>query len=64
MVGFILLGIGVVSMAAVATLLTGLLRTAKAASRVTEEEQNKLVGTDVEDWDGAHPAVDAPRGAA
>ena len=52
------------SLAATASLLTGLLRTAKAASKVTEEEQDKFARADVEDWKDAQSAVDAPRGAA
>jgi hypothetical protein len=64
MVGFILLGTGVVSMAVTASLLTGLLWTARAASSVTEEEQHKLAGRDGQDWKEAESDEDAPRGAA
>jgi hypothetical protein len=61
MVGFILLGTGVVSMVGAASLVTGLLRTAKAASRVTEEEQDKTVE---QSWTRVRSDKDAPRGAA
>ena len=43
MVSLILLGTGVVSMAATASLLTGLLWAARAASKGTENEQEKHV---------------------
>ncbi len=61
MVGFILLGTGVVSMVAAASLVTGLLRTAKAASSVTEEEQDKIVEQGL---NGVGSDKKAPRGAA
>jgi hypothetical protein len=46
MVSLILLGTGVVSMAATASLLTGLLLAARTASKVTEEQQEKVVEKD------------------
>jgi hypothetical protein len=61
MVGFILLGTGIVSMVAAASLVTGLLRTAKAASSVTEEEQDKIVEQGL---DRVASDKKAPRGAA
>jgi hypothetical protein len=61
MVGYILLGTGVVSMAVTASLLTGLLSTARASSRVTEEEQGKAVE---QARNEAECDKDAPRGAA
>jgi hypothetical protein len=64
MVGFILLGTGVVSLAAAASLLTGLLWTAKASSRVTEEEHDRTVENSGQDWKKVEPVEDAPRGAA
>ena len=49
MISFTLLGSGLVCLIATASLLTGLLRSAKASSQVTEEQQDRFVGEDDQD---------------
>jgi hypothetical protein len=49
MISFILLGSGVACFVAGASLLAGLLRSAKASSQITEELQDKSVQIDKQD---------------
>jgi hypothetical protein len=49
MISFVLLGSGVACFVAVASLLAGLLRSAKASSQVTEEQQDQSVQNDEQD---------------
>jgi hypothetical protein len=61
MISFVLLGSGVACFVACASLLAGLLRSAKASSQVTEEQQDQSVHIDEQDSKEELKSLDALR---